>query len=173
MRAAILLKKSQNPQISLDLSEDVALLIASHITSNVRDLEGALLKLKAFVDFSKIERPFISKETIESALGDLINPKKRLVEINEIQKTVGKYYGITLSDLVSNSRKQHLVRARQMAIYLCHQLTSLSLAKIGQNFGNRDHSTVLYSCEKLEKLMKKNEEVRADLNNLKLRLTNL
>ena len=173
MRAAILLKKSQNPQISLDLSEDIALLIASHITSNVRDLEGALLKLKAFVDFSKIEYSFISKETIESALGDLINPKKRLVEINEIQKTVGKYYGITLSDLVSNSRKQHLVRARQMAIYLCHQLTSLSLAKIGQNFGNRDHSTVLYSCEKLEKLMKKNEEVHADFNNLKLKLTNL
>ncbi len=173
MRAAILLKKSQNPQISLDLSEDIALLIASHITSNVRDLEGALLKLKAFVDFSKIKHSFISKEIIESALGDLINPKKRLIEINEIQKTVGKYYGITLSDLVSNSRKQHLVRARQMAIYLCHQLTSLSLAKIGQNFGNRDHSTVLYSCEKLEKLIKENEGVCADFNNLKLRLTNL
>ena len=173
MRAAILLKKSQNPQISLDLSEDIALLIASHITSNVRDLEGALLKLKAFVDFSKIKHSFISKETIEDALGDLINPKKRLIEINEIQKTVGKYYGITLSDLVSNSRKQHLVRARQMAIYLCHQLTSLSLAKIGQNFGNRDHSTVLYSCEKLEKLIKENEGVCADFNNLKLRLTNL
>ncbi len=173
MRAAILLKKSQNPQISLDLSEDIALLIASHITSNVRDLEGALLKLKAFVDFSKIKHSFISKEIIESALGDLINPKKRLIEINEIQKTVGKYYGITLSDLVSNSRKQHLVRARQMAIYLCHQLTSLSLAKIGQNFGNRDHSTVLYSCEKLEKLIKENKGVCADLNNLKLRLTNL
>ncbi len=173
MRAAILLKKSQNPQISLDLGEDIALLIASHITSNVRDLEGALLKLKAFVDFSKIKHSFISKEIIESALGDLINPKKRLIEINEIQKTVGKYYGITLSDLVSNSRKQHLVRARQMAIYLCHQLTSLSLAKIGQNFGNRDHSTVLYSCEKLEKLIKENEGVCADFNNLKLRLTNL
>jgi len=173
MRAAILLKKSQNPQISLDLSEDIALLIASHITSNVRDLEGALLKLKAFVDFSKIKHSFISKEIIESALGDLINPKKRLIEINEIQKTVGKYYGITLSDLVSNSRKQHLVRARQMAIYLCHQLTSLSLAKIGQNFGNRDHSTVLYSCEKLKKLMKENKDMCADFNNLKLRLTNL
>jgi len=75
--------------------------------------------------------------------------------------------------LVSSSRKQHLVRARHMAIYLCHQLTSLSLAKIGQNFGNRDHSTVLYSCEKLKKLMNKNEEVCADFNNLKLKLTNL
>ena len=154
MRAAILLKKSQNPQISLSLSEDVALFIASHVTSNVRDLEGALLKLKAFVDFSRIDHSSISKDVVEGALGDLISPKKRLVEINEVQKTVSKYYGITVSDLISSSRKQHLVRARQMAIYLCHNLTALSLSKIGQNFGNRDHSTVLYSCEKVKELMK-------------------
>ena len=173
MRAAILLKKSQNPQISLALSEDVALFIASHVTSNVRDLEGALLKLKAFVDFSKIDHALISKEVVESALGDLISPKKRFVEINEIQKTVSKYYGITLSDLISNSRKQHLVRARQMAIYMCHKLTNLSLAKIGHNFGNRDHSTVLYSCEKLKKMMASNDDTQNDFNNLKMKLTNL
>jgi chromosomal replication initiator protein len=173
MRAAILLKKSQNPQISLALSEDVALFIASHVTSNVRDLEGALLKLKAFVDFSKIDHALISKEVVESALGDLISPKKRFIEINEIQKTVSKYYGITLSDLISNSRKQHLVRARQMAIYMCHELTNLSLAKIGHNFGNRDHSTVLYSCEKLKKMMASNDDTQNDFNNLKMKLTNL
>jgi len=173
MRAAILLKKSQNPQISLSLNEDIALFIASHVTSNVRDLEGALLKLKAFVDFSKIDHALISKEVVESALGDLINPKKRLIEINEIQKTVSKYYGITVSDLISNSRKQHLVRARQMAIFMCHDLTSLSLSKIGQNFGNRDHSTVLYSCEKLKKMMASNDDTQNDYNNLKIKLTNL
>jgi len=173
MRAAILLKKSQNPQISLSLSEDVALFIASHVTSNVRDLEGALLKLKAFVDFSRIDHSSITKDVVEGALGDLITPKKRLVEINEIQKTVSKYYGITVSDLVSNSRKQHLVRARQMAVYLCHNLTSLSLSKIGQNFGNRDHSTVLYSCEKLKELMKTNEEIKNDFENIKIKITNL
>jgi len=173
MRAAILLKKSQNPQISLSLSEDVALFIASHVTSNVRDLEGALLKLKAFVDFSRIGRSSITKEVVEEALGDLISPKKRLIEINEIQKTVSKYYGVTVSDLVSISRKQHLVRARQMAIYLCHNLTALSLSKIGQNFGNRDHSTVLYSCEKLNTLMKSNKEIKNDFENIKIKITNL
>jgi len=173
MRAAILLKKSQNPQISLSLSEDVALFIASHVTSNVRDLEGALLKLKAFVDFSRIDHSSISKDVVEDALGDLISPKKRLVEINEIQKTVSRYYGITVSDLVSNSRKQHLVRARQMSIYLCHSLTALSLSKIGQNFGNRDHSTVLYSCEKVKGLMKTNEEIKNDFENIKIKITNL
>lgn len=173
MRAAILLKKSHNPQISLALSEDIALFIASHVTSNVRDLEGALLKLKAFVDFSKIDHTLISKEVVESALGDLISPKKHLIEINEIQKTVSKYYGITVSDLVSNSRKQHLVRARQMAIFICHNLTSLSLSKIGHNFGNRDHSTVLYSCEKVKKLMTNNDDTQNDFDNLKIKLTNL
>ena len=85
MRAAILLKKSQNSKISLDLSEDMALFIASHVVSNVRDLEGALLKLKAFVDFSKIDHSFITKDVIEGALGDLIKPKKLFIEINEVQ----------------------------------------------------------------------------------------
>ena len=80
---------------------------------------------------------------------------------------------LTVSDLVSNSRKQHLVKARQMAMYLSHNLTSLSLAKIGQNFGNRDHSTVLYSCEKLNKLMETNEEIRNDVENIKIKITNI
>ena len=173
MRAAILLKKSQNPQISLNLSEDVALFIASHVMSNVRDLEGALLKLKAFVDFSQIDHSLITKDVVEGALGDLIKPKKLFIEVNEVQKTVSKYYGITVSDLVSNSRKQHLVKARQMAIYLCHEMTSLSLAKIGQNFGNRDHSTVLYSCEKLKGLISANEEIKNDIENIKIKITNL
>ena len=173
MRAAILLKKSQNPQISLNLSEDVALFIASHVMSNVRDLEGALLKLKAFVDFSQIDHSLITKDVVEGALGDLIRPKKLFIEVNEVQKTVSKYYGITVSDLVSNSRKQHLVKARQMAIYLCHEMTSLSLAKIGQNFGNRDHSTVLYSCEKLKGLISTNGEIKNDIENIKIKITNL
>jgi len=173
MRAAILLKKSQNPQISLSLSEDVALFIASHVMSNVRDLEGALLKLKAFVDFSQIDHSMITKDVVEGALGDLIKPKKLFIEVNEVQKTVSKYYGITVSDLISNSRKQHLVKARQMAIYLCHELTSLSLAKIGQNFGNRDHSTVLYSCEKLKGLISTNGEIKNDIENIKIKITNL
>jgi chromosomal replication initiator protein len=173
MRAAILLKKSQHSQISLNLTEDIALYIASHVISNVRDLEGALLKLKAFVDFSQIDHSLITKDVVDGALGDLIKPKKLFVEVNEVQKTVSKYYGITVSDLVSTSRKQHLVKARQMAIYLCHELTSLSLAKIGQNFGNRDHSTVLYSCEKLKALIETNEEIKNDIENIKIKITNL
>lgn len=173
MRAAILLKKSQSESINLKLSEDLALFIATHIASNVRDLEGALLKLKAFVDFSKTKNNAVSKEIIETALSDLIKPKKRILEIDEIQRTVSKYYGITVSDLISDSRKQHLVAARQMAIFLCQRLTNLSLSKIGVNFGNRDHSTILYSSDKIKNMIKTNKDIKNDFENIEIKLTNL
>lgn len=172
MRAAILLKKSQNEKINIELTEDVALFIAGHITSNVRDLEGALLKLKAFVDFTKIDKSFISKEIVEAALGDLIKPPITNIDVNDIQKEVAKHYALTVSDLSSKSRKQHTVLARQMAIYICHELSSLSLNKIGKQFGNRDHSTVIHAIKKIkEKLV--SQEIKGDYDVIKLKLANL
>lgn len=173
MRAAILLKKAHNEKININLSDDVALFIAGHITSNVRDLEGALLKLKAFVDFSKIDHSFISKEVVESALGDLIKPLVSNIDINDIQKETSKHYAITVSDLISKSRKQHTVLARQMAIYISHEFTSLSLANIGKNFGNRDHSTVLHSIDKIEKKLLDVATTKNDYDLIKLKLANL
>ena len=173
MRAAILLKKAHNKKINIDLTEDTALFIAGHITSNVRVLEGALLKLKAFVDFSKINHSFISKEVIESALGDLIKPKVKNIDINDIQKETAKHYAITVSDLISKSRKQHTVLARQMAVFISHELTSLSLTKIGKHFGNRDHSTVLHSIDKIEKKLLEEASIKNDYDLIKLRLANL
>jgi chromosomal replication initiator protein len=172
MRAAILLKKSQNEKINIELTEDVALFIAGHITSNVRDLEGALLKLKAFVDFSKIDRDFISKEVVEAALGDLIKPAITIVDVNDIQKEVAKHYALTISDLSSKSRKQHTVLARQMAIYICHELSSLSLNKIGKQFGNRDHSTVIHAIKKIKEKLE-TQEIKSDYDVIKLKLANL
>jgi len=173
MRAAILLKKAHNEKINIDLTEDTALFIAGHITSNVRDLEGALLKLKAFVDFSKINHSFISKEVVESALGDLIKPQVKNIDINDIQKETAKHYAITVSDLISKSRKQHTVLVRQMAIFISHELTALSLTKIGKHFGNRDHSTVLHSINKIEKKMLEEASTKNDYDLIKLRLANL
>jgi chromosomal replication initiator protein len=173
MRAAILLKKAHNEKINIDLTEDTALFIAGHITSNVRDLEGALLKLKAFVDFSKIDHSFISKEVVESALGDLIKPQVKNIDINDIQKETAKHYAITVSDLISKSRKQHTVLVRQMAIFISHELTTLSLTKIGKHFGNRDHSTVLHSIDKIEKKMLEEASIKNDYDLIKLKLANL
>ena len=170
MRAAILLKKAHNEKINIDLTEDTALFIAGHITSNVRDLEGALLKLKAYVDFSKINHSFISKEVIENALGDLIKPQIKNIDINDIQKETAKHYAITVSDLISKSRKQHTVLVRQLAIFISHELTTLSLAKIGKHFGGRDHSTVLHSIDKIEKKILEEASIKNDYNLIKLKL---
>nr|WP_190600414.1 chromosomal replication initiator protein DnaA [Candidatus Vesicomyosocius sp. SY067_SCS001] len=173
MRAAILLKKSQNKRININLTEDTALFIAGHIASNIRDLEGALLKLKAFVDFSKINHSFISKEIIELALGDLIKPQIKNIDINDIQKEVAKHYALTISDLSSKSRKQHTVLARQMAMFICYELSSLSLTKIGKHFGNRDHSTVLHAIKKIKEKHIENIEIKNDYELIKIKLANL
>lgn len=173
MRAAILLKKSQNERININLTEDTALFIAGHITSNVRDLEGALLKLKAFIDFLKINHDFISKEVVETALGDLIKPQIKNIDINDIQKEVAKHYALTISDLSSKSRKQHMVLGRQMAMFICHELSSLSLSKIGKHFGNRDHSTVLHAIKKIKEKHLESIEIKNDYELIKLKLANL
>ena len=173
MRAAILLKKSQDEKININLTEDVALFIAGHITSNVRDLEGALLKLKAFVDFSKINQTMISKEVVEDALGDLIKPQIKNIDVNDIQKEVAKHYALTISDLSSKSRKQHTVLARQMAIYICHELSALSLNKIGKQFGNRDHSTVIHAIKKIKEKLLESSDIKNDYDLIKLKLANL
>ncbi len=173
MRAAILLKKSQNKRININLTEDTALFIAGRIASNVRDLEGALLKLKAFIDFSKINHDFISKEVVETALGDLIKPQIKNIDINDIQKEVAKHYALTISDLSSKSRKQHMVLGRQMAMFICHELSSLSLSKIGKHFGNRDHSTVLHAIKKIKEKHLESIEIKNDYELIKLKLANL
>jgi len=173
MRAAILLKKAHNEKINIKLNEDTALFIAGHITSNVRNLEGALLKLKAFVDFSKIGDSFISKDVIEMALGDLIRPQATIVDINDIQKETAKHYAVMVSDLSSKSRKQHLVAARQMCMFISHELTSLSLAKIGKHFGNRDHSTVLHACNKIRGRLENERQSKDNYELIKLKLANL
>ncbi|CAB9538629.1 Chromosomal replication initiator protein DnaA [uncultured Gammaproteobacteria bacterium] len=173
MRAAILLKKSENKAINIHFSADIALYIASNITSNVRDLEGALLKFKAFVDFSKLDNHIITKEIIDIALGDLIKPKAKNIDINDIQKQSAKHYGITISDLSSKNRKQSIVLARQMAIFIAHEMTNLSLSKIGKHFGNRDHSTVLHAIKRIKERIEKEPEIKDEYELLKLKLANL
>lgn len=169
MRAAILLKKAHSEKVKINLTEDMALYIAGNISSNVRDLEGGLLKLKAFVDFSKKEGLAVTKEIIDNALGDLIRPKVTNIDVNDIQKECAKHYGVTVSDINSKTRRQQIVLARQIAICITHEFTSLSLAKIGKHFGNRDHSTILHSIKKI----KENEEIKNDYETIKLKLANL
>ena len=96
-----------------------------------------------------------------------------IVDINDIQKEVAKHFAVMVSDLSSKSRKQHIVAARQMGMFISHELTSLSLAKIGNNFGNRDHSTVLHACSKIKDKINKERQTKDNYDLIKLKLANL
>jgi len=166
-RAAILIKKST--QAEVDLPQEVAFFIAKRIPSNVRELEGALRRVIANAQFTG--RP-ISIEFTKEALHDLISLQDRMVNIDNIQKTVAEYFKIRVSDLLSKNRKQSITRPRQIAMTLARELTSHSLPEIGDNFGGRDHTTVINACKRIKSLRDSNVKVSEDYSNLLRILSN-
>ena len=147
MRVAILLKKASLSGYTL--SEAVAFFIAKHVNSNVRELEGALKRVEAYVKF---HRCAISTETTKEALKDILIAQSRQISIENIQKTVADYYHIKMVDLLSKRRTRNLTRPRQIAMTLARKLTTMSLPEIGKAFGGKDHSTVIHACKSVENL---------------------
>jgi chromosomal replication initiator protein len=123
--------------------------LAHKITSNVRELEGALIRVIAHATL--VGRP-ITLETTQEVLHDLLRANDRRVTIEEIQKRVAEYYNIKVSEMSSARRAQMVARPRQVAMYLAKQLTSRSLPEIGRKFGNRDHTTVMHAVRKVDQL---------------------
>jgi chromosomal replication initiator protein len=160
-RAAILMNKAGQANVALD--QEVALFIAKRIPSNVRDLEGALRRVIANSQFTG--RP-IDIEFTKEALHDLISMRDKLVDINNIQKTVAEYYKIRIADLSSKSRRQSVTRPRQVAMALARELTSLSFPDIGDAFGGRDHTTVISACNRVNELKGSNNKFAEDYFNL-------
>ncbi|MEI6146224.1 MAG: chromosomal replication initiator protein DnaA [Methylococcales bacterium] len=160
-RAAILLKKAA--QVNITLPQEVAFFIAKKIPFNVRDLEGALRRVIANSQFTGRE---ITIEFTKEALHDLITLKDKLVNIENIQKTVAEYYKIRVVDLSSKNRKQNVTRPRQMAMCLARELTSHSFPEIGDNFGGRDHTTVMNACKKINSLKESDHKLAEDYSNL-------
>jgi chromosomal replication initiator protein len=160
-RAAILMKKAM--QANVELSQEVAFFIGKRIPSNVRDLEGALRRVIANSQFTG--RP-ITIEFTKEALHDLISLQDKLINIDNIQKTVAQYFKIRNSDLISKSRKQSITRPRQIAMCLARELTSHSLPEIGDAFGGRDHTTVINACKRVKTLKDCNIKVEEDYANL-------
>jgi chromosomal replication initiator protein len=156
-RAAILMKKAQ--LVHVDLPQDVAFFIAKRIPSNVRDLEGALRRVIANAQFTGRE---ITTEFAKEALHDLLSLQDKLVNIDNIQRTVADYYKIRIGDLSSKSRKQIITRPRQIAMCLARELTSHSLPEIGHAFGDRDHTTVINACKRVSQLKISNHEIAED-----------
>lgn len=157
MRVAILIKKAS--QSGYTLNEAVAFFIAKHVNSNVRELEGALKRVEAYVKF---HRRTISVETTKEALKDILIAQSRQISIDNIQKTVSEFYRIKIVDLLSKKRTRNLSRPRQIAMSLARELTSLSLPEIGNAFGGKDHSTVIHACKTVINLRAMDTTIDAD-----------
>ncbi|MFA6472617.1 MAG: chromosomal replication initiator protein DnaA [Candidatus Latescibacterota bacterium] len=139
-RIAILQKKALNDGVNLDPS--IAEYIAEHITSNIRELEGSLIRLLAY---SSLHGQDLSLDMAVTILGDTIRKPSKLITIEYIQKMVSEHFSISPNMIIGESRHKEIAAARHIAIYLCKQLTSSSLKTIGLHFGGRDHSTVIHS----------------------------
>jgi len=159
MRVAILKKKAEAEQI--DLSDDVAFLIAKHLRSNVRELEGALKKVLAFARFHSLQ---INLEVAKEALKDLVGTQNRQITLEVIQKTVADYYKLKVSDLFSKKRTRNIARPRQVAMWLAKELTLESYPAIGDAFGGRDHTTVLHAHRTISEKRISDQNIKHDLN---------
>jgi chromosomal replication initiator protein len=160
-RAAILLSKAHDKGVAV--SENVAMLLAKRIRSNVRDLEGALNTLAARANF--YGKP-ITIDFAEETLRDLLATHAQAVTVPNIQKIVADYYQVRLQDLLSKRRVRSLARPRQIAMALSKELTEHSLPEIGDAFGGRDHTTVLHACRTIKKLSETDTRMRQDWEQL-------
>jgi chromosomal replication initiator protein len=160
-RMAILMKKAVAEGVTLP--EDVAFFVAKRIRSNVRELEGALRRIMANAYFTGRA---IDVALANESLKDLLAFQERLVNINNIQKTVAEYYKMRVADLHSKRRSRQVARPRQIAMTLAKELTAHSLPEIGDAFGGRDHTTVLHACRRINELMGSDVRIKEDYDNL-------
>ena len=167
-RVAIL--KSKALQLfAVDLPNEVAFFVGKRVRSNIRELEGALRRIIANAQFTGRS---ITVEFAKEALRDMIAAQDKLVTIDNIQKTVSEYYKIRASEMLSSKRSRMIARPRQVAMALAKELTNHSLPEIGEAFGGRDHTTVLYATRKIAELKETDRRVAEDYNNLLRTLSN-
>ena len=164
-KVAILKKKAESENIPLQ--NDVAFFLASQIDSNIRVLEGCLIRIGAFASLTKTP---INIDVAKEVLKNIIKPKEELISIDTIQKVVANAFNIKISDLKMKRKYKGFVIPRQVAMYLSRKLTDASLLEIGDKFGGKDHSTVLHSIKKVEEKISKEPSFKETIENLKSRI---
>lgn len=164
-RIAILHTKAARD--GMELSNEVALAIAELVRSNVRELEGALLRITAFAQLRGVE---LDPEFVRSVLGKSGVTDKPPISIEAVQKAVAAYYSVRISDLKGKRRHRSISRPRMVAMYLSRQLTSASFPEIGMRFGGKDHSTVINACKRIEALSQEDEELHGAVASLRSQL---
>jgi chromosomal replication initiator protein len=155
LRRAIVTRKLEDlPAVAMP--DEVADLLAARITSNVRELEGALNRLLAYANLSN---ETITIDFATTVLGEVLRNSQRRITIDEIQRAVSTHFEVKQIDLISERRAVAIARPRQIAMYLAKRLTTRSLPEIGRKFGNRDHSTVIHAVKRIEDLRGKDSEI--------------
>jgi chromosomal replication initiator protein len=160
-KIAILLKKAEMERINIP--EDTAYYLASKVKTNIRELEGCLIRLGA--QASLTGRP-IDKEMAKNTLRDLIEEDEKPITADHVQKVVCEYFGLKLSDIKAKKRTKEVALPRQIAMYITKQLTDMSLSDIGKGFGGKDHATVIYSYKQVEEKRAKDEAFNRMIENL-------
>ncbi|MBE6031219.1 MAG: chromosomal replication initiator protein DnaA [Clostridiales bacterium] len=164
-RAAILLNNAENEGIDItDDVKDVINIISEKIQENVRELEGAFTRI---ISFAKLMNKEINLSFAKEVLKDIFSGADFNINAETIKKKVSKHFNIKVADMESSNRSRQFAFPRQIAMYLCRELTDLSLPKIGEAFGGRDHSTVLHAYEKISKEVSTNESLKDVVDNLK------
>lgn len=154
-RIAILRKKAQSER--LHIPDEVLEYIATVVSSNIRELEGALIRVSAF---ASLNRSTLDMSLAQTVLRDIVDQDDaNVISPTDIISATAQYFKLSVDDLYGSSRSQSIATARQIAMYLCRERTSLSLPKIGQLFGNRDHTTVMYAYKKISDLMKERRSI--------------
>jgi len=168
-RIAILTKKAKAE--GLDIPNEVMLYIANQIDTNIRELEGALIRVVAY---SSLVNEDIDAQLAADALKDIIpSNRPRVITIQAIQEVVGEKYNLRLEDFVAKKRTKSIAFPRQIAMYLSRKLTDLSLPKIGEEFGGRDHTTVIHAFDKISKMLNEDTLLNKDIEELTEQLKNL
>lgn len=160
-RAAILQKKAES--LSVTLPANVALLIASMVRTNVYELESALMRLIAWCRLNRVEMELASTQ---QCLKELVERQVDNVTIEAIQRAVARQFGIRVADLKDKNNSHNVVVPRQIAMYLAHQMTEASLPEIGRQFGNKHHTTVLYSVSKIDEQRRSDKDLDHTLDKL-------
>ena len=161
-RIAILRKKSEEEGIAIN--EDVIQLLAANLKSNVREIEGALIRLGAYASLTGQQ---ITVDMAKNILRDLLGSKRKVITAEDIQEAVASRFHVKISDLKSKRRTKTLVYPRQIAMFLCRDLTDASFPEIGRDFGGKDHTTIIHACKQMKKFQETDATLRSTLESLK------
>ena len=159
-----MLFRSKSEEEGIPISEDVIQLLAANLKSNIRELEGALIRLGAY---GSLTGQIINVEMAKNVLRDLLGSSRKVITLEDVQEAVATRFHLKVSELKSKRRTKTLVHPRQIAMFLSRELTDASYPEIGRDFGGKDHTTIIHACKQIDKALANDTSLRSTLDSLK------